>query len=280
VVEVVVPVSLSALDALIVEGSGIPAAIPLDAVRRTLRVAPADLARAPDGETIVDGRESIPFIALEQTLARGRREPRRPKAWSTVVVHHEAALVALGVDRLLGVANVVVRPLPELAPGDPIVAGASLDAEGNPQIVLDPEGLVARARLGERTPPLARSPSLPVLVIDDSLTTRMLEQSILEAAGYEVDLAISAEEALEKVRGRAYALFLVDVEMPGMDGFTFVERAQADPALRHVPAILVTSRGSSEDRARGAAVGARAYVVKSEFDQAGLLKTIRALLGA
>ncbi len=280
VVEVVVPVSLSALDALIVEASGISAAIPLDAVRRTLRVASADLTRAPDGETIVDDGESIPFITLEQTLAQGRREPRRPKAWSTVIVHHGAALAALGVDRLLGAANVVVRPLPELAPGDPIVAGASLDAEGNPQIVLDPEGLVARARLGEQTPPIARSPSLPVLVIDDSLTTRMLEQSILEAAGYEVDLATSAEEALDKVRGRAYALFLVDVEMPGMDGFTFVERARADPALRHVPAILVTSRGSPEDRARGTAVGARAYVVKSEFDQAGLLKTIRALLGA
>lgn len=278
-VEVVVPASLSALDALIVEASGILAAIPLEAVRRTLRLAPADLARAADGATIVDGGESIPFIALEQTLARGRREPRRPKPWSTVVVHHGAALAAVGVDRLLGVANVVVRPLPELAPADRIVAGASLDAEGNPQIVLDPEGLVARARLAGQNPPIERSPSLPVLVIDDSLTTRMLEQSILEAAGYEVDLATSAEEALEKVRGRTYALFLVDVEMPGMDGFAFVERAQADPALRHVPAILVTSRGSPEDRARGTAVGARGYVFKSEFDQADLLQSIRVLLG-
>jgi two-component system chemotaxis sensor kinase CheA len=108
----------------------------------------------------------------------------------------------------------------------------------------------------------------------------MLEQSILEAAGYEVDLATSAEEALEKIRGRAYALFLVDVEMPGMDGFTFVERVGADPASRHVPAILVTSRGSPEDRARGDAVGARGYVVKSEFEQADLLQRIRTLLGS
>jgi two-component system, chemotaxis family, sensor kinase CheA len=280
VVEVGVPVSLSALDALIVESSGISVAIPLEAVRRTLRVAPSDLTRAPDGETIVDDGESIPFITLEQILTRGRREPRRPKAWSTVIVHHGTALAALGVDRLLGTANVVLRPLPELAPGDPIVAGASLDAEGNPQIVLDPEGLVARARAREQSPPIARSASLPVLVIDDSLTTRMLEQSILEGAGYEVDLATSAEEALEKVRRRAYGLFLVDIEMPGMDGFTFVERARVDPALGHVPAILVTSRSSPEDRARGVAVGARGYVVKSEFDQADLLRRIRALVGS
>jgi two-component system chemotaxis sensor kinase CheA len=183
------------------------------------------------------------------------------------------------VDRLLGTSGVVVRPLPELAPADPIVAGAWLDGEGNPQLVLDPEGLVARARLGGQGPPADRSPGPPVLVIDDSLTTRMLEQSILEAAGYEVELATSAEEALEKVRARAYGLFLVDVEMPGMDGFAFVEHVQADPALKQIPSILVTSRGSPEDRARGAAVGARAYVVKSEFDQADLLQRIRALLG-
>jgi two-component system chemotaxis sensor kinase CheA len=108
----------------------------------------------------------------------------------------------------------------------------------------------------------------------------MLEQSILEGAGFEVDLATSAEEALEKVRKRAYGLFLVDVEMPGMDGFTFVERTRVDPELEHVPAILVTSRSSPEDRARGAAVGARGYVVKSEFDQADLLQRIRALVGS
>ena len=63
---------------------------------------------------------------------------------SAVVVSGGAGLAAIGVDRLLGTANVVLRALPELAPAEPIVAGASLDAEGNPQLVLDPDGLVAR----------------------------------------------------------------------------------------------------------------------------------------
>ena len=59
----------------------------------------------------------------------------------------------------------------------------------------------------------------------------MLEQSILETAGYEVHLATSAEEALEKARTQDYDLFVVDVEMPGMDGFEFVARTRAMPAL-------------------------------------------------
>src|ERR1019366_6513551 len=155
------------------------------------------------------------------------------------------------------------------------------DSEGHPQLVLDPEGLVAAARVGrgalaEPEPP----PRRPALVIDDSLTTRMLEQSILESAGYEVELATSAEEALGKAKDRRYGPFVVDVEMPGMDGFEFVGRTRADPVLRETPAILVTSRGSVEDRQRGRDAGARGYIVKGEFDQGRLLQTIRDLIGA
>jgi two-component system chemotaxis sensor kinase CheA len=203
--------------------------------------------------------------------------------WTAIIVAAGAGLAAIGVDRLLGIGRMVVRPLPDRMTASPIVAGASLDAEGNPQLVLDPDGLVAAA-LG--TPSAARgerderdAPSRPrqILVVDDSLTTRMLEQSILESAGYDVDVALSGEEALECLSRNPYALMLVDVEMPGMDGFTLIERIRAEPSLRHIPAILVTSRDAAEDRRRGSEVGAQGYIVKSAFDQAELLTMIRSL---
>ena len=172
-----------------------------------------------------------------------------------------------------------MRPLPQLAPASGVVAGAALDAVGDPLLIFDPDSLVAGAqRPGAMTIEPAAS-RVSVLVVDDSLTTRMLEQSILESAGYEVDLATSGEEALNKARIAPYALFLVDVEMPGMDGFAFIERIRANPALQHIPSILVTSRSSPEDRQRGHDVGAQAYIVKSEFDQGVLLERIRTLVG-
>jgi two-component system chemotaxis sensor kinase CheA len=67
--------------------------------------------------------------------------------------------------------------------------------------------------------------------------------------------------------------------MPGIDGFTFIERARGDPILRDIPAVLVTSRASAEDRERGLSVGAQAYIVKGEFDQTELLEQIRLLVG-
>jgi len=108
----------------------------------------------------------------------------------------------------------------------------------------------------------------------------MLERSILESAGYQVDLAASGEEGLEKAQARPYALFLTDIDMPGMDGFAFVAVTRADPVLAEVPAILVSSRASAEDRQRGTDVGASAYVVKGEFNQEELLAHIRRLVRA
>jgi two-component system chemotaxis sensor kinase CheA len=275
--ELTVPLSLASLNALWVEAAGTPVAIPLDAVRRTLRLPAQQIAATAQGRTVVYEDRAIPFVALSALLAESP-PPGSARPISVVIVEGGGALAAIGVERLLSTSKLVLRPLPELVPASPLVAGASLDAEGNPQLVLDPEGLVlAAGSAAAAAAPATRVPA-PVLVIDDSLTTRMLEQSILESAGYEVHAAVSAEDGLERARRQPYALFLVDVEMPGMDGFTFVEQTRADPALRHVPAMLVTSRASPEDRQRGRDVGAQAYIVKSEFAQGEFLDRVRQLV--
>jgi two-component system chemotaxis sensor kinase CheA len=275
-IELVVPLSLSGLAALVVEAGGQAVAIPLDAVRGALRVGAGDMARVAEGQAILRDGKLIPFAPLSRAL--GAAEADRP-AWSALLLEAGGAQAAIGVDRLRGVENIVMRPLPALAVADPVVAGASLDAEGNPQIVLDAERLVAavwRAGGAAADPAVIRP---TILVIDDSLTTRMLEESILQSAGYQVEVAASAEEGIEKAGRKRYQLFLVDVEMPGMDGFGFIEHARADPQLRDIPSILVTSRASPADRRRGTEVGARAYIVKSEFDQVELLERIRRLVG-
>jgi two-component system chemotaxis sensor kinase CheA len=278
-VTLIVPLSLSAMDALLVEEGGVVAAIPLHAVRGARRLAPGDLTRTADGEAVVHEGQVIPFVSLGRSLGHsGVGRVDGPS--SAIVVDSGAGRAAVGVARLRGVANVVVRPLPGLAPAAPVIAGAALDADGTPQLVLEPAGLVADALVGARVEqqpePLS---SAAVLVVDDSLTTRMMERSILESAGYEVDLATSAEEGLEKARRRRYQLYLCDVEMPGMNGFEFVAATRADPSLLDVPAILVTSRSAPEDLRRGAEVGASGYVIKGDFDQNALLATIRKLVG-
>ncbi|MGD0523591.1 MAG: response regulator [Polyangiaceae bacterium] len=278
-VELLVPVSVASLQGLMVEAGGVTATIPLDAVARTTRVRAAEVAVTAAGESVMDEGKVLPFVPLASTLSVRRAAARPPAWWAAVVVRGASGAAVVGVDRLLGTQHVVLRPLPRLAPAAPVVAGASLDAEGDPLLVLDPDALVLAARRVGREERAPAAAPKPILVIDDSLTTRMLERSILESAGYEVDVAASAEEGLDKARAGRFALFLVDIEMPGMDGFAFVERTRADPLLRSIPAILVSSRSSPDDLRRGREVGALDYVVKSEFDQVALLARIREQVG-
>jgi two-component system, chemotaxis family, sensor kinase CheA len=281
--ELVIPRSASSVEALIVEADakGVAIAIPLYGVRRIVRLTVADIASVGTGASILYEQKAVPFIPLAAAFDGTNWSFER--AWTAIVVAGRGELAAVGVERLIGTARAIVRPLPDCLNISPIVVGASLDGEGDPQLMLDPDGLVAAAQSSQRdgarpaegnSAPAKR----PVLVVDDSLTTRMLEQSILESAGYDVDVASSGEEALDLVRRKPFALILCDVEMPGIDGFTFIERIRADVSLRDIPAILVSSRSAPEDRQRGRDVGAHGYIVKSEFNQAELLTMIRPMV--
>jgi two-component system chemotaxis sensor kinase CheA len=290
-IELEVPLSRFSITGLVADVAGSTVAIPLDSVRQGLRVTSADVARTASGDTVTYEGAAIPFLPLAPIIAAG--SPGRPRPTRgvgersplvAVVVSTDAGTAALGVDRLLGMAPVVVQALPELAPAGECVAGLSIDVDGRPRLVLDPRGLVTMARrMAEAGQPDSAAEiehhRPTILVIDDSLTTRMLERNILESAGYDVEVASSGEEALAKAHDRRYGLFLVDIEMPGMDGFTFVEQTQADPELSQIPSILVSSRASEEDRQRGVRAGARQHLDKSEFDQKDLLRSIESLVG-
>jgi two-component system chemotaxis sensor kinase CheA len=279
-IDLCVPISMSSITALVLDVGGATYAMPLDAVERSLRLSSRDVARSSDRDSVVVDGAVVPFLALAGVVGGAPRD-RVERSWSAIVVTSGAQTAVIGADRLVGTSNIVLRPLPKAAGSVPVAAGVSLDADGNPQLVLDPRGLVAaahghQAKVREVTTAAVRS---PVLIVDDSLTTRMLEQSILESAGYAVDLATSGEEGLTRARQGPHSLFLVDVEMPGINGFEFVARTRVDPELRVVPAIMVSSCDSADDRRRAEEAGARAYIVKGEFDQGQFLRTIRELIG-
>jgi two-component system, chemotaxis family, sensor kinase CheA len=253
--------------------------IPLDAVREVVRLAASDLYATGRGDSLLWHDRPIPLMALAPLLG-GDPARARASAATAVIVRAGRGELALIVDQVLDVRDVVLQPLPGTATAGALVAGVALDASGVPNVVLAPTELdelaMAEHDAAPGAPAAAARP--PVLVIDDSLTTRMLEQTILESAGYEVDLATSAEEGLAKAAQRRYGLFIVDVEMPGMSGFEFVAHTRADPAFRDIPAILVTSRNAPEDYAQGKQAGAAAYFAKSEFDQEVLLARIGELM--
>jgi two-component system chemotaxis sensor kinase CheA len=128
-------------------------------------------------------------------------------------------------------------------------------------------------------PPPAAPVRRRILVVDDSITTRTLERSILEAAGYDVLTASDGADGWRVLQEAACDLVVADVEMPRMDGFALCEAIRSSRRHAGVPVVLVTALESHEHRARGLEVGADAYIGKSSFDQQSLLDTIQQFLG-
>lgn len=271
-----VPASLTSLTGLLMDSGREVFVVPLSDVRETVRMRPDIVVQSGTSEVHLRlDNGLVPYVALHSVL--GRPAPDTALRVAVVVASGNERL-AVGVSRLLGSKTQVVHRLPDEVGPTELVSGVMLDALGNPQLVLHARELIAPKRdvsTAVAQPAVRR----PILVVDDSVTTRMLQQSILESVGYAVELATSAEQALEMASSTNYALFLVDVEMPGMDGFTFVERTRQDGRLGQVPAILVSSRSQPADLARGEAVGAKAYMVKDRFDQRELLRWIRDIVG-
>ena len=277
-VELQVPMSTAMLDALIVANDEHLVAIPLHAVKRTLRVTAKDLIVDVHGQSLVMEGNVVPFAPLGRALRQTSVDLTRHDAWSAIIIAGASGTVAVGVERMQGIQNVVVKRLPPCSPADPLIAAAYLDTEGRPRLVLDPEQLIEFVKTSIQPPANDPVAVLPLLVVDDSLTTRMLEQGILESAGYEVELAVSGEDGLARARARPHALFLVDVEMPGINGFEFIEQVKADAALRDTPALLVTSLGSAAHRERGLRAGADGYINKGQFEQKEFLSMVRRLV--
>jgi two-component system chemotaxis sensor kinase CheA len=273
--EIVVPVSLSSIRALVIGVAGRTLLVPLDAVVATTRLAPSSLAVAGDGRALIHEGTALPFRQLSRWL-----DPHADASSGRIAVVLTTAhgQVAIAADSLHGTRDVTVRPLPRAAGKTSLVTGIAFDSQGDPELVLDPEGLLALSAEASGDDDAGAAIERRILVIDDSLTTRMLEQSILEAAGYQVDVASCAEEGLEKALQNRYGLIVCDVEMPGMNGYEFTKETRSRPELQAIPVIMVTSLASEESRRRGRDAGVSAYIVKGEFDQGGFLRTVGELL--
>jgi len=115
-----------------------------------------------------------------------------------------------------------------------------------------------------------------VLVVDDSPTDRQYLSDILAKNGYKVTTAESAEEALAKVKQLRPDLVLMDVVMPGQNGFQATRTLTRDESTKHIPVIICTTKGQETDKLWGMRQGARDYIVKP-VNQADLLAKIAAL---
>jgi two-component system, cell cycle response regulator DivK len=101
-----------------------------------------------------------------------------------------------------------------------------------------------------------------ILLVEDNEANQLLASSVLELSGYSVEVAGDANEA-RSILGRCSPdLILMDIQLPGIDGLTFVKQLKAEPATAGIPVVALTARAMSGDRERSLAAGCNGYIPK------------------
>lgn len=101
-----------------------------------------------------------------------------------------------------------------------------------------------------------------ILIIDDSVSLRQVVAIALASAGYDVMEACDGQDALARLTGQKVHLMICDVNMPNMDGITFLKSIRVHPAYKFTPVIMLTTEAGEDKKREGQAAGARAWVVK------------------
>ncbi len=284
-----VPLTLARFRGVFVQVQQQTFVLPASYVRRVLRVRRSELRSLKDRQLVDLEGEAVVLASLEEAIGM----PRRPRAAGddlafVVVLQAGRLQAALRIDDIPHEQEVVMKAIGTMLRGARQYIGATVVGGGRVIPVLNVGHVleVACGTTAARTTPGtsggAPSPRAPsrrtVLVVEDSITSRSLLKGILQTAGYQVRTAVDGMDALTVLKFEAVDLVITDVQMPRLDGFELTDRLRRDPAFSGLPVVLITSLASREDRERGVAVGANAYIVKSSFDQSDLLATLQRLL--
>ncbi len=289
-IELSLPVSVLSRRLLLVSFKDQIYALPTESVARVLRVAPDDLITIEGRPAVRRADSTLPLVSIGEVLGLGDPMITSDASGISVVVVRAGAAGSAGaathlgiaVEGFVGVNDFVVRNVDIGQDEARLWSGIIGTEDGSPCLVLNPSAFIRRefgsADIVFRKEKREVDRAKVVLVVDDSITTRTLEKSILEAHGYEVRLSVDGRNALTILRSDPPDIVVSDIEMPHVDGFELVRVMKSDKALSEIPVILVTSRSDDEDREKGLKLGADAYVVKQKFDQNELLRTIRQII--
>ncbi len=275
------PMTLAVMRVLLVEVASATFAITAHYVTEIIRVPESEIINVLNKKAIRLREELIPVVHLETVLKLSGNGGARGSNLLMLVVRLGNEKLGLIVDTLLDEEDMVIKSLPAHMKNIHLVSGVTISGRNEVINILHIPGIIKEA--GEmkeaRLPEKVRTGTAHILVVDDSINTREIEKSILEAYGYAVELAEDGLEAMEKTKERQYDLVITDVEMPRLDGFSLTEQLRKDETYGDTPIIIMTSREKDEDKKRGIMVGANAYIVKGSFDQNNLLETVQNLIG-
>ena len=295
------PMTLAVTRALLLHASNETFALPLQSVTKIVRLD-RDKIEYVDGSPIVRmGESTLPLIYLSERLRLRLPQDKTSAVLPVLIVSSGDERAAIAVEKISHGRDIVVKPLGSHLRRVPGLIGATLLGDGSVIPILDAAGLVGHAGTVTRATPvnqelptnlttemrrIAKIPSTSIrheqpiiMVVDDSVSVRRVMLNLLKKTGWTVIDAKDGMDAIEKLHQAPQQpdLFLLDIEMPRMDGYELLSSLRSSSEHRETPIVMVTSRAGDKHRKKAMHLGASDYVIKP-YQEDQLLTLIRRLL--
>ncbi|MBW4582899.1 MAG: response regulator [Tildeniella nuda ZEHNDER 1965/U140] len=302
------PFTLSVVRVLLVESNGMLLALPADVVGELVLLQSEQVIATAGGEVLNWDGTLIQLIRLARWLVFNcLRQPYALEAPPSIneatvlIVSQGTQLFGLQVDRCWGEQEVAIRRIEGTLSLPSGFANCTITGDGRvvplvnvPELLhwitscersgfhTAPSQVPAPVAAIDRTPALSlpSAPITKILVIDDSINVRRFLALTLEKAGYRVEQAKDGQDAIEKLQaGLSVQAVICDIEMPRLDGYGFLTKVKASPALEHLPITMLTSRSGDKHRQLAMSLGATAYFSKP-YNEHELLQTLGRVIEA
>ena len=283
-IRMTLPLTVATFRGVLVTAAERPFIIPTTDVERTVRIKREEIRTVENRDTLSLEGIAIPLVKLSDVLELSERNDESPVI-TVLILESQGKRIGFRVDEILTEQEILIKSMSRPLSRVRNIAAATILGSGKVVPVLNVSDLVKSAATSAVRPVKPAAPQAggeaakkTILVVEDSITSRMLLKNILETSGYLVKTAVDGIDAISQLKTEKFDAVVSDVDMPRMNGFNLTEKIRGDKKLAELPVVLVTALGSREDRERGIDVGANAYIVKSSFDQSNLLETLRRLI--
>lgn len=278
------PLTRSVVRALIADLGGESYAFPLTHINQIVKTVQPDLVQVDTRRAIRIEEDTVELLDSGSIL---ELDPiRLEHDVHAVIAGSDEEPFAFHVDGFLGEQDLLVRPLDPRLGRVPHLSSTAFLENGEPVLVLDVEDLIRTARRAVAEGAFESVTSvestgedgLHVLVVDDSITVREAQRSILTRNGFIVDVAVDGLEGWERLQRGDYDLLITDVDMPGMNGIEFVRTLRSHSRYQRLPVAIVSYKDDEQQRQEGLDAGGTVYLSKHVINDDQFIETIRSLI--